>query len=214
MRSILFEYSYMVLYTITLIVGVFYYGKYKNYIWLRLWMYFLIYSLFTEIIGYYFVNIKGLRFNLSNNLWGVISVLFYLGFFLSKLKLRKTRTLVKVLLLFFGIYSLIDFTFFNSLIYDLPSRGIILGSLFVVATFFVYLAELLKSDAIFTFQKSLFFWITIGVLIFYLGLLPVLVIAEMIVWQGIFKYIVLALNFSMNLCFIIGFVVSKKEFNN
>jgi len=177
-------------------------------------MYFIVYSLLTEIIGHYFSHIKGVRINLTGNLWGVVSVIFYLSFFLSELKLRITRISVKLLLILFSVFTFIYFIFFNSLIHDLPSRGLIVGSLFVVITIFIYLAELLRGDTILSIQKSLFFWISLGVLIFYLGLLPVLVIAEMIAWQGIFKHIILSLNYIMNICFVMGLIISKKEFNN
>jgi len=211
---ILFKYSYITLYTITLIVCLIYRRKYTHNLALRLWMYFIVYSLLTEIIGHYFSHIKGVRINLTGNLWGVVSVIFYLSFFLSELKLRITRISVKLLLILFSVFTFIYFIFFNSLIHDLPSRGLIVGSLFVVITIFIYLAELLRGDTILSIQKSLFFWISLGVLIFYLGLLPVLVIAEMIAWQGIFKHIILSLNYIMNICFVMGLIISKKEFNN
>jgi len=45
-------------------------------------------------------------------------------------------------------------------------------------------------------------------------LLAVFIIVELINWQGIFNYIILGLNILMSLCFITGFIISKKEFNN
>ena len=157
MKMILFKYSYITLYTITLIVCLIYRRKYTHNLALRLWMYFIVYSLLTEIIGHYFSHIKGVRINLTGNLWGVVSVIFYLSFFLSELKLRITRISVKLLLILFSVFTFIYFIFFNSLIHDLPSRGLIVGSLFVVITIFIYLAELLRGDTILSIQKSLFF---------------------------------------------------------
>jgi uncharacterized Tic20 family protein len=78
----------------------------------------------------------------------------------------------------------------------------------------IYYADVLKSNEILDFQKSIFFWISIGVLIFNIGLLPVFVIGELIDWQGIFRYIIFILNIILSLCFITGFIVSKKEFNS
>jgi len=88
-----------------------------------------------------------------------------------------------------------------------------LGELFIVLTIMIYYAELIKSDSILNFKNSLFFWISIGVLIFNIGIIPVLVIAELIDYQCIFRYIILGLNIVMTLSFITGFLISKKEYN-
>jgi hypothetical protein len=89
----------------------------------------------------------------------------------------------------------------------------IIGQFFIVVSIMIYFVEVLKSEVILTIQKSLIFWISLGVLIFNVGLLPVFVIAELIDWQGIFKYIILTVNILMATSFITGFIVSKKEFN-
>lgn len=60
----------------------------------------------------------------------------------------------------------------------------------------------------------MFFWISIGVLLYNIGFIPVFVIAELIDFRGVFMYITFALNIILSLCFISGFVISKKEFNN
>jgi len=90
----------------------------------------------------------------------------------------------------------------------------IIGQLFVVIAIMIYFMELLSSDAILNIKYSLFFWISIGVFIFNIGILPVFVIGELIDWQGIFRYIILGANIIMSLSFITGFIVSKKEYNN
>ena len=89
----------------------------------------------------------------------------------------------------------------------------IVGQFFIVVTIMIYFVEVLKSEVILNIQKSLIFWISLGALIFNIGLLPVFVIGELIDWQGVFKYIVLIMNILMAASFITGFVVSKKEFN-
>ena len=89
----------------------------------------------------------------------------------------------------------------------------IIGQFFIVLSIMIYFVEVLKSEVILTIQKSLIFWISLGVLIFNIGLLPVFVIGELIDWQGIFKYIILSMNILMAASFITGFIVSEKEFN-
>jgi len=78
----------------------------------------------------------------------------------------------------------------------------------------MYFSELLNSDRIISIQKTMTFWISLGVLIYALGYIPVFIIGEFIDYQGIFRSITFGLNIFMSLCFITGFIVSKKEFNN
>ncbi|MDP3313891.1 hypothetical protein [Lutibacter sp.] len=59
----------------------------------------------------------------------------------------------------------------------------------------------------------LLFWLSIGILIFYAGIVPIYVMIEFLNYKGIFKYILVALNVIMLSCFSIGFIVTKKEYN-
>ena len=80
-------------------------------------------------------------------------------------------------------------------------------------TVLIYFSELLQSDEIFNLKKSMVFWISLGVLLFNIGFIPVDIIAEFISFSGVFRIIALILNLLMLACFIAGFIVSKKEFN-
>ncbi|WP_456379473.1 hypothetical protein [Lutibacter sp.] len=71
----------------------------------------------------------------------------------------------------------------------------------------------MNSDKILVLNKLFIFWISIGVLTFNIGMIPVLLVGELINWTGIYNYIILPLNVIMYGCFIIGFVVSEKEYN-
>lgn len=91
--------------------------------------------------------------------------------------------------------------------------NIILGKILMIVTIMLYYTELLKSDLILNIKESLFFWISLGIFIYSIGFIPVFVIAEYISYQGAFRYITFGLNILMSLCFIIGFLISKKQYN-
>ena len=207
------KYVYVAIYAITLTFGLFNLKKYNHNLQLKLWLYFLIYSFITEIVADYFIHIIHIRANIVYNSWFLVSSLFYMLFFLSKVKSLKKRKFIIMCLIIFSLYNLISILFFKNYQNDIFKDSFILGQLFVVMSIMIYYTELLKSDSILSIQKSLFFWISIGALIFNIGMIPVLVIAELIDWQGIFNYIILGLNILMSLCFITGFIMSKKEHN-
>ena len=68
---------------------------------------------------------------------------------------------------------LFNCVYFLSFIFNqIEKYTVILGALIVCSFMFFYLKELLKSDKIINFQKSLPFWITIAFLLYYLTTIP------------------------------------------
>ncbi|WP_372746676.1 hypothetical protein [Lutibacter sp.] len=207
------EYSYIGFYTIILIVGFYHFKKYEHSVLLKWWMGFLVYSFLTELVSRYTIERFRIRAIIIYNSWYFLNALFYLLFYFYKVNNRIRKrillSLISVYLVFFGL----QFVYLNYtkeyFVYTWMA-----GQLFVVFSVIIYFAEMLNSDKIINIQKSLFFWISLGVLIFNVVLLPVFVIGELIDWQGIFEYIIFGANIILSLCFITGFVLSKKEFNN
>lgn len=209
----MYIYKYIIIYAITLLIGLLYYKKYNHNLQLKLWLYFLLYSFITEICTRYIIDNYHVRAIKMYNSWWLVNSFFYLFFFLSKIWNVKKRKFVIGFIVIFSIYNIISTLFFKDYGKEYFVDSWILGQLFVVLTIMLYYTELLKSDAILNIKYSLFFWISIGALIFNIGSLPVFVIGELIDWQGVFKDIILGLNIVLSLCFINGFLMSKKEYN-
>ncbi|MFK5957500.1 MAG: hypothetical protein QM495_01380 [Lutibacter sp.] len=208
----IFKYGYIVIYVIILSVGLFHFKKYKHSFLLKMWLYFLIYSFLTECITRYIVEIYRVRTITLNNTWFILNVLFYMFFYLFNIKnLVRKRLIISLSSVFILMNIIMSFYVDYTKEYFVYSN--IIGQFFIVLSIMIYFVEVLKSEIILTIQKSLIFWISLGVLIFNIGLLPVFVIGELIDWQGIFKYIILSMNILMAASFITGFIVSKKEFN-
>ncbi len=74
---------------------------------------------------------------------------------------------IKYLMLLFNCIYLLSFIFRT-----IQDYTVLLGALVVCFCMFFYLKELLKSDKIINFQKSLPFWITIAFLLYYLTTIP------------------------------------------
>jgi hypothetical protein len=208
------KYIYIIIYAVILIVGLISYKKYNQTLLLKGWLYFLVYSFLSETFAVYLIYNRKISADFLYNFWNIINTLFYILFFSIKVESLVKKRVIYGLLIVFVCYTLVNILVYENILVDFLSLNFIVGMILIVTTIMIYYAELLNSNSILTVQKSLFFWISIGVLIFNIGLIPVFVIGELIAWQGIFNYIILILNFLMAGSFITGFIVSKKEFNN
>ncbi|MDD3722416.1 MAG: hypothetical protein PHW92_08005 [Lutibacter sp.] len=207
-------FSYPILYFFVIVAGLINYHKIRNSFYLKLFLIFIAYSLATEIAGFIFGQILKSNSFFIYNTWNLINNYFYLFFFLGILKSALKKKLLKYLLGIYTVLTIIDISYFTNFIERSMDNNIIIGSIIIVVSVMVYLTELLQDDAILNLKESMFFWISLGVLLFNIGFIPVFVIAEFISYSGVFRIITLILNLLLTGCFITGFIVSKKEFNN
>lgn len=207
------KYAYIILYMITAFFGILNYKKYWHNKTLRYWFIFVLYSFSNEIINRYIIDVLHIRVYTLNNLWFIANNIFYMLFFLNLINSKRQKGIVKILLGVFLLYFSVSAVFYKDLTKDYFVDTFIVGQLCVVFSIMVFYLDLLNSDRILHFKKSMFFYISIGVLVFNICLLPVYVIAELINWQGIFRHIILGVNVVLNACFVLGFIRSKKEYN-
>ena len=202
---------YPLLYTIILVIGILNYSKIRNSFYLKLFLIFIGYSLLTEILGFVLGFLFGINTFPIYNTWNIVNHFFYLFFFLGLLKNSFKRNIVKIITVIYAVFTFINIAFLSDYINKTLSVNIIIGSTLIVIAIMIYFSELLQSDAILYLKKSLFFWISLGVLLFNIGFIPVFVIAEYISFNGVFRIITLLLNLLMSGCFITGFIVSESE---
>ena len=207
-------YIYPIIYSIILVFGILNYFKFNQNLYLKAFLYFLIYSFLTEVIGTYVIRVLEIPSFFVYNTWVIVSNIFYFLFFLSKIKGLKLRKVIMTMLMIFILFTVINILFIKNYFDESLIYNNILGKILISVVIMIYYTEVLKSNDILSFQKSLFFWISIGVLLYNIGFVPVFVIAELIDFTGVFRYIAFALNIVLSFCFITGFIVSKKEYNN
>lgn len=207
------KYFFICNYLLLIVLGFYNYKKIKESIPLKMFLVFLIYSFFTEVAGMFFAYYLKISTAFIYNSWNLVSYLFYTFFFLSKIGNKTKSAFIKGFAAIFIALFLINGLFFQNYVTHIFSNNIILGKILMIVTIMIYFTELLKSDLILNIKESLFFWISIGVFIYSIGFIPVFVVAEYISYQGAFRYITFGLNIIMSLCFITGFLISKKQYN-
>lgn len=204
---------YPILYSIILITGIINHSKIRDSYYLKLFLIFIGYSLLTEILGF----VVGVLYRINTfpiyNIWNLVNHFFYLFFFLSLLKSTFKRNLVKYSIVFYTIYTLINISLFSDFFNTYLDINVVIGSILIVVSIMIYFSELVQSDGILNLKKSMFFWISLGALVFNIGGIPVDVIARFISFGTVFRIITLLLNILMAGFFITGFIISKKEFN-
>jgi len=205
------------LYVITLleliafVVAVVTFEKYKNSNE-KYFLFFLCYTFFIDILG----AIIGDVF-LKNNAWVyntfiITSFLFYFSWYYNVLK---NTTFKKSVLAFAGFFLLVALynVFFGSW-NTYNSFTFFTGAVFLLLLTLFHFYQLLNSDEVLIVKHKLSFWISTGLLLFYMGMIPLMYLMEKVyieIDDLSYLIILLSLNLVLYGCYIIGFIWTKKS---
>lgn len=209
---------------IAAISGTIYLSRTKNELY-RIFVQYLWLTFTVEVIGLYkrglqynydyewFIAIKNSVFCDNHWLYNIYSYLaigiigvFYSGIISSRLSKIVIRTILILYSLFVLIYFLTtDAFFFKELPYDMLISTVII-CIYVI----LYFIELMKSDSLLDFYKLPSFYISIGLMLWYICVMPLIIYDEYFLAINtdflIFRYLLLLfLNIFTYLCFTFGF---------
>lgn len=207
-------YTYPLIYLITIVIGLINFKKFKHNTYLKLFFYFLIYSFISEISGAYVGRVLVEKNNFIYNTWNIFNLAVTSIVFLSKIKKPIKRKIVISLLTFFALFTFINIIFYSNYYHELLLYNILLAKLIIVFVLILYFSEVLVSNEILYVKYTLFYWIALGIFLYNLTFLPSYALFKFITVFGIFQIVILVLNLVMHACFITGFLISKKEYNN
>jgi len=200
--------------TIATIVSLIYYKKFKDtpYVY---FIYFMVFTFLTEFFGILFGHILLIYNVFVYNIYTIFVFIFYFVFYKKIFKNSKNK---KIMLWFVTIYLLFVFAdifiikthFFNhSLI-----NSFVVGAVLLLVTLILFLKEVIDNkNAIFNIRKTFIFWISTGALLFFIGVIPVMITVEHFKYEGLPDYVIAILNVIMYGCFVIGFVNSDHKYN-
>lgn len=223
MLEILKSNLYLPLYAITWILSIIKLPKYFDST-LKYLPIIIGYTLFNEILGALVYNIEDFTFFselqyssytlLIYNLYDLIFFPFF--FFVYWKSLHNNR--VKKIIKYGGILFLIVF-FINSLLVN-PLKfelwyAYIFGGLMLIVSILAFLKSLIRNSSTSYISNNLLFWISVGLLIFHLGYLPITIFKNSHLDLTISDYssirqVHIGLIIFMYGCFIIGFVKMKR----
>ena len=173
--------------------------------------YFLHFLWFTVAIEFIATILNHLVTNayIIYNFFAIVGFLFYLNWFYIKLN----SVLVKYLFYTFLIVSIANLSFKNP-IKDHLEFSFVFGAVSILICSFMYYSKVLRNDELFKITQRLSFWIVTGILFFYIGMIPLILLANILDFSGVYYLsVLLGLNIILYGCYIIGFLWSKKTFN-
>jgi hypothetical protein len=199
---------------VSVISGFYHFNKIKK-TKLKYFLFFLVYVLFfAEALGTYI----GKHLNLPSfwvyNTYIIINFLFYFYLFSYLFHSKLKRKIMKICLYVFSLlYLYLVVSDLQSFFYDLNLIMFFSGSFALITTIIFYLIELLNKDSIiFDITKFLPFWISIGNLLFFIGIIPIMIMRNYLDYSGLYDVILRILNVILYGSFAIGFILADKKY--
>lgn len=216
---------------LAVVTGLILFKKFKHTA-AKYFIYFLVYIIFMVLIGRYTLYIydDGPLSFLEGTLiernywwftifWQIAAVLFFGWYYLNILQNKWHIKVLKASLLLYFIISVLTIILSLPDLFKKPIPIIyIIGGIIILQCVFLYFLEVLQTDKILNFYKSLNFYISCAILIFWLIKTP-LVFYEQFYTQLDWSYVHLRAFINlfvitfMYLTYTIGFIIAKPEYD-
>lgn len=145
------------------------------------------------------------------NIYLALAYTFYTWFFYKQLISTKNKTIIKCAIAIFNIITIIDFLNGDIFFIGYSQLMNLFGLILIVLVLSMYYHELLSSDRILSINNSLPFYISIGVLLFFITVTPLYlssqyIKAEEIVFTKYYRLILSYANYFLYGIIIFGVV--------
>ena len=177
----------------------------------KYFLFFLWFTFTIDLTGVIRDQIFSMKSTLLYSIFVIVSFLFYFYWYYTVLKSKIFRLMaVLSAVLFIGI------TLVTQIVPDSEGQGyaFVTGTIGLLVLTFFHFYQLLTGDEVLIVKYKLSFWISTALLLFYIGILPLMLLAEHIEIKGMnYTIILLSLNIILYGCYIIGFIWTKKKYN-
>ena len=196
---------------IVAIIASIYSYKYKKtflkYFLVLLWL-----VVFVDLLAIY-CNKRYESSLLVYNLYHLFNFTVLLLIFRNRVEKIKNK---KIILFFLFMFLLVYFfnMLFQNYITQTQTAPFVVGGVFVIISVLLYFTEILYSYEILNITRNLLFWISTGLLLYFIVKIPTRVLRNH--WEGVVNYenVFIAehvIGIIMNLFFVIGFIWMKEE---
>lgn len=197
------------------IIATIFYPKYKHgngkYFLFPIW--FIVLTEFSFRFVYYTVLKEQHKVFFISNIHYLVMGSFYLLWYRSLLGSIKRKRIVLFLLIVFLLFFIIDSVFIESFFLSQNYTAIAL-SITVTIAIFLFFIEILQTEKILRFERTVYFWFSLGILIFWVPYIPLKFTSTYFNFEGAtYTLSIFTLNFLMHLFFMIGVLWSKKKYN-
>ena len=193
------------------IVGMWNYKKLvlprEKYFLLLLWFTFLV-----ELTHLLLKDIFAIESSLGHALYSIISFLFYFYWYYHVFEGRFSKIITLTFTIAFLVMTGLAYLFPD----EMGGKGyaFVTGAISLLVLTFFHFYQLLKSDEVLVVKYKLSFWVSTALLLFYMGILPLILLAEYLDVKGAsYTIILICLNLILYGCYIIGFIWTKKMYD-
>jgi hypothetical protein len=149
------------------------------------------------------------------NTYTLVQFSFYFLWYRSLIKNKFNKRLILWFLGFFYIAFVLISIFLQGYTEITQSYVYTIGMILLVVGIILYFMEILSSEFTLNFARSVYFWFSLGLLLFHIPFMPFMFIAEYLNFNESDPYaiVIFGLNLIMHGCFIFGVLWSKKKYN-
>lgn len=187
-------------------VAIYYWPHYKNK---SIWIFlpFLVYTFLNELLA----MMLSFHFRIRNypmyNVYLIVSFCVYLYWFDQLLRLHFWKWIILLLFSLVVIYDIFIDGFSNGLLKNTLYFQAVLMLTFSLA----YFSNLLRRNEVIHYQNLPEFWIVTGLLMFYIGFIPLSIANGTIKMHNTYMIAINILNYVLYGCYIIAFYVSGRR---
>ena len=215
--------SYMILYFITVAVALYRYPKYYDTP-LKYFPILLMYTFLNEVLGkiiYVYEDISLVLGPIFYNNWiiyNIYNLIFYLYFyfiFRNYIKNERDRKIIVaggIILLFVSLINALyqDFT------YESQVYAYVIGGIYLIICVILHAKQQRQLKGKWFDSYNLLSWISLGILVFYGGYLPIKIMRYYYAMEGIsensgVRFVHISLILFMNVSFILGFLRMRRK---
>jgi hypothetical protein len=188
-----------------------YAGSFIRYFLVMLWFIFFVETLIWALKR----NGIMLQNNFIYNVITSLQYVFYFVLYYNTLRNAAYKKWIVGFIIAFGISVVINFMWFQklNLTAAFHSYTFTIGAIFLIITIGLFLVEILNTEKVLYFTRYLMFWISIGLLVFYTGIMPFIISLNLLpamLSTDSLTIVFITLNFMMYACFSLGFFISNK----
>lgn len=196
------------------LVSFFFYEKFK-YTKNIYFIYYLVFSFLIYFMGFLFKHIFNIIDYPIYNTYVILSFFFYIIFYRSLFRIARNKKIMDIFLLFYCLFILVDFVLLKTaFLTDFIVYSTVSAAIMLIITVILFLIEIINNERIiFYIKRSFTFWISVGSLLFFIGVIPIIITASFLNFDGIFDSILAGLNFIMYGSIILGFLWSDKNYD-
>lgn len=197
------------------LIGFFSFKKLKGSYW-AFFPFYLFVLVLAECVGWMLRKSDMISSNIHLYNYFVIPLEFCFTFWLfyQSFKAKKYKWLPAVCTVVYFCSWIVDMVYLSRLRFSFYSFSYTVGNLVLLVLILTYFIQLVTSDAILNFRTDMMFWVSLGLLFYYLGSFPYYGLRNTIAYNFrelniTYSYIVLVLDCLMYLMFTFSFIWGK-----